>query len=166
MEKNLHANEAVKKLQDMVSDIRTCMMITSGKTGARASRPMAAVDTDHMGNIWFFTSQHSNKVKDIELDHFVQLVFAHPGKDSYLDVRGRANVIIDTASVKEKWNPMIKAWFPGGIDDPAICLLQIKTDEVHYWDTENSKMVQVLKAALSIVAGKPLVEGVHGELNV
>jgi general stress protein 26 len=56
MEKNLHANEAVKKLQDMVSDIRTCMMITSGKTGARASRPMAAVDTDHMGNIWFFTS--------------------------------------------------------------------------------------------------------------
>jgi len=26
--------------------------------------------------------------------------------------------------------------------------------------------VQVLKAALSIVAGKPLVEGVHGELNL
>jgi general stress protein 26 len=166
MEKNLHANEAVKKLQDMVNDIRACMMITSGKTGARASRPMAAVDTDHMGNIWFFTSRHSNKVKDIELDHFVQLVFAHPGKDSYLDVRGRANVIADPESVKEKWNPMIKAWFPGGIDDPDICLLQIKTDEVHYWDTENSKMVQVLKAALSIVAGKPLVEGVHGELNV
>jgi general stress protein 26 len=166
MEKNLHANEAVKKLQDMVGDIRTCMMITSGKTGARASRPMAAVDTDHMGNIWFFTSRHSNKVKDIELDHFVQLVFAHPGKDSYLDVRGRANVITDTGSIKEKWNPMIKAWFPGGVNDPEICLLQIKTDEVHYWDTENSKMVQVLKTALSIVAGKPLVEGVHGELNV
>lgn len=166
MEKNLHANEAVKKLQDMVSDIRTCVMITSGKTGARASRPMAAVDTDHMGNIWFFTSIQSNKVKDIELDHFVQLVFAHPGKDSYLDVRGRANVITDQASIKDKWNPMIKAWFPGGVDDPEICLLQIKTDEVHYWDTENSKMVQVLKAAVSIVAGKPLVEGVHGELNV
>lgn len=166
MEKNLQANEALKKLQHMVNDIRTCMMITSGKTGARASRPMAAVDTDHMGNIWFFTSQHSNKVKDIELDHFVQLVFAHPGKDSYLDVRGRANIITDTVSVKEKWTPMVKAWFPGGIDDPDICLLQIKTDEVHYWDTENSKMVQVLKAALSIVAGKPLVEGVHGELNV
>jgi general stress protein 26 len=109
---------------------------------------------------------HSNKVKDIELDHFVQLVFAHPGKTVISMFAGRANVITDTASIKEKWNPMIKAWFPGGVDDPEICLLQIKTDEVHYWDTENSKMVQVLKAALSIVAGKPLVEGVHGELNV
>ncbi|MES2328886.1 MAG: pyridoxamine 5'-phosphate oxidase family protein [Bacteroidota bacterium] len=166
MEKNLHANEAVKKLQELVSDIRTCMMITSGKTGARASRPMAAVDTDHMGNIWFFTNLQSNKVKDIEIDHFVQLVFAHPGKDSYLDVRGRANVITDAASIREKWNVMVKAWFPEGISDPDICLLQIKTDEVHYWDTENSKMVRVLQAALSIVAGKPLVEGVHGELNV
>ncbi|MEO8174848.1 MAG: pyridoxamine 5'-phosphate oxidase family protein [Sediminibacterium sp.] len=166
MEKNLHANDALKKLQDMVSDIRTCVMITSGKTGARASRPMAAVDTDHTGNIWFFTSLQSNKVKDIELDHFVQLVFAHPGKDSYLDVRGRANVITDPSSIKEKWSPLIKAWFPKGTEDSDICLLQIKTDEVYYWDTENSKMVQGLKTALSIVAGKPLVEGVHGELNV
>ena len=166
MEKNLHNNEAVEKLQEMVSDIRTCVMITSGKTGARSSRPMAAVHTDHMGNIWFFTNLQSNKVKDIEMDHFVQLVFAHPGKDSYLDVRGRANVITDKKSIEEKWTIMVKAWFPDGINDPDICLLQIKTDEVHYWDTENSKMVRVLQAAMSIVAGKPLVEGVHGELNV
>jgi general stress protein 26 len=166
MEKNLHNEEAVKKLKEMVSDIRTCIMITSGKTGARASRPMAAVETDHLGNIWFFTSLQSNKIKDIELDHFVQLVFAHPGKDSYLDIRGRANVITDTASIKEKWTPLVKAWFPDGSEDPNLCLLQIKTDEVHYWDTTSSKMINMLKAAISVVAGKPLVEGVHGELNV
>jgi general stress protein 26 len=166
MEKNLHNTEAIKKLQELVSDIKTCMMITSGKTGALASRPMAAVDTDDSGNIWFYTSLDSNKIKDIEIDHFAQLIFAHPGKDSYLDVRGRINVITDKNAVREKWNWMIKAWFPDGIDSPDICLLQVKTDEVHYWDTENSKMVQVLKAALSIVAGKPLVEGVHGELNL
>lgn len=166
MEKNLHNTEAVKKLQDLVSDMRTCMMITSGKTGARASRPMAAVDTDHMGNIWFFTNLQSNKIKDIEIDHFTQLVFAHPGKDTYLDVRGRANVITDKESIKSKWTPLVKAWFPDGVDDPNLCLVQIKTDEVHYWDTENTKMVRVLQLAMSVVAGKPLVEGVHGELNV
>jgi general stress protein 26 len=166
MEKNLHNEEAIKKLQGLVSDIRACVMITSGKTGAHASRPMAAVDTDHMGNIWFFTNLRSNKVKDIEIDHFVQLIFAHPGKDSYVDVRGRANVVTDKNSIKEKWTPLIKAWFPDGVDSPDVCLLQIKTDEVHYWDTENSKMVKMLQAALSIVAGKPLAEGVHGELNL
>jgi general stress protein 26 len=166
MEKNLHSTEAIKKLQDLVGDIRTCMMITSGKTGMRASRPMAVVDTDHQGNIWFFTNMRSNKVKDIEIDHFIQLVFAHPGKDSYLDVRGRANIITDKVSIGDKWTPLVKAWFPNGINEPDLCLLQVKTDEVHYWDTEASKMTQIVKAAISIVSGKPLVEGVHGELNV
>lgn len=166
MEKNLHNEEAVKKLKEMVSDIRTCMLITSGKSGTRGARPMAVVDTDHLGNIWFFTSLQSNKVKDIELDHFVQLVFANPGSDSYLDIRGRANVITDQQSIKDKWTPLVKAWFPNGAEDPDLCLLQIKTDEIHYWDSNTSKMINMLKAAISVVAGKTLVEGVHGELNV
>ncbi len=166
MEKNLQCTEAIQKLKELVSDIRTCLFITSGKTGARTSRPMAAVDTDHLGNIWFFADIHSNKVKDIELEHFVQLVFAHPGKDTYLDIKGRASIIDDKAIISEKWNPMIKAWFPDGSDDSSVCLIKIKTDEAHYWDTNSTKMVQILQTALSIVTGKQLVEGVHGELNV
>lgn len=166
MEKNLHNEEAVAKLKEMVSDIRTCMLITSGKSGSDSTRPMAVVDTDHLGNIWFFTNKQSNKVKDIEVEHFVQLVFANPGKDQYLDIRGRANIITDEASIKDKWTPLVKAWFPDGIEDPNLCLLQIKTDEIHYWDSTSTKMVNMLKAAISAVAGKPLVEGVHGTLNV
>ena len=166
MEKNLQCSEAVKKLQVMVNEIRTCLFITSGKTGTSTSRPMAVVDTDDAGNIWFFADINSNKVNDIELEHFVQLVFAHPGKDSYLDVKGRATVITDKRIIGEKWNPMVKAWFPDGKDDSAVCLIRIKTDEAHYWDTNSTKMVQFLQTALSIVTGKQLVEGVHGELNL
>ena len=166
MEKNLQCSEATKKLQVMVNDIRTCLFITSGKTGNRTSRPMAVVDVDDDGNIWFFADINSNKVKDIELEHFVQLAFAHPGKDSYLDVRGRASVTTDKNAISEKWNPMVKAWFPEGKDDSSVCLIRIKTDEAHYWDTNSTKMVQFLQAALSVVTGKQLVEGVHGELNM
>jgi general stress protein 26 len=163
MEKNLHTTDATKKLKDLVNDIRTCLFITSGKTGNRTSRPMAVVDVDDTGNIWFFANIESNKVKDIELEHFVQLVFTHPGKDIYLDVRGRAGIVTDKVSITDKWTPMVKAWFPGGADDPNICLIMVKTDEAHYWDVENTKMVQMIQTALSIVTGKQLVEGVHGE---
>lgn len=166
MEKNLNSGEAIKKLQDLVNDIKTCILITSGKNGSRTSRPMAVINTDHMGNIWFFTGLDSNKVKDIEMEHFVQMIFAHPGKDSYLDVRGRANVVTDKNTIKENWTPLVKAWFPGGVEDPNLCLLQIKTDEAHYWDTDTTKMVHLAQSALSIVTGKQLVEGVHGDLNL
>lgn len=166
MEKNLHTGEAIKKMQELVTEIRTCLLITSRKTGARNSRPMAAINTDHMGNIWFFTSKESNKVKDIEDEHFVQMIFAHPGKDRYLDVRGRANIVTDEKTIRENWTPLVKAWFPEGVDDPNLCLIQVKTDEAHYWDTDASKMTQMAQAALSIVTGKTLAEGVHGELNM
>ena len=165
MEKNLQSTEAIKKLQTLVSDIQTCLLITSGKSGKHATRPMAVVDTDSQGNIWFFSNIHANKIKDIEADQHVQLLFAHPGKDIYIDIHGRASVIDDRQYIKDKGSPLVKAWFPDGVDDIALCLLKIKADEVHYWDTESSKAATILKTAVSAVIGKKLEEGVHGELH-
>ncbi len=127
---------------------------------------MAAIDADDMGNIWFFANIHSNKVKDIELEHFVQLAFTHPGKDIYLDVKGRASIISDKKSIRDKWTPMVNAWFPGGAEEPDMCLVKVRTDEAHYWDAQTTKMAEIFQTALSVVTGKQLAEGVHGELNV
>lgn len=166
MEKNLNSKEAIDKLKSLVNDIHTCMFYTNTQLGIHNTRPMAVIDVDVNGNIWFFTSDQSNKVKDIDKESSVHLVFAHPGKDKYLDVRGRASIEKDKKSIEEKWNPIVKAWFPEGINDPALCLVKVKTDEAHYWDTETTKMVEMLKTAAAVVTGKQLVEGVHGDLLV
>jgi general stress protein 26 len=166
MEKNLNSTEAVKKLQSLVNSINTCMFFTNTQTGIHNARPMAVVEADNSGNLWFFTNIQSNKVKDIQNDGNVHLVFAHPGKDSYVDLRGRASIETDRKSIEDKWTPIVKAWFPDGVDDPNICLVKIKTDEAHYWDTESTKMVEMLKVVTSVVTGKQLVEGVHGDLLV
>lgn len=142
------------------------MFFTNTQTGIHNTRPMAVIDVDSNGTVWFFTDKQSNKVKDIESDSNVHLVFAHPGKDSYLDLRGRASIETDRKSIEEKWNPIVKAWFPDGLSDPNLCLIKIKTDEAHYWDTESTKMVEALKIVASVVTGKQLVEGVHGDLLV
>ena len=118
------------------------------------------------GNIWFFTNRQSAKVKDIEKDSLVHLVFANPSKDSYLDLRGRASIEHDRKSIEDKWNPIIKAWFPEGKNAPDLCLIKVKTDEAHYWDRDSTKMVAMLKIAVSVVTGKQLEEGVHGDLLV
>jgi len=118
------------------------------------------------GNLWFFTGLKSAKVNDIENDSNVHLVFAHPTKDSYVDLRGRASIEQDRKSIEEKWNPIVKAWFPDGQDDPNLCMIKVKTDEAHYWDSSNTRMVEMLKIAASVISGKKLSEGVHGDLLV
>ena len=166
MEKNLNSKEAIEKLQGLVKNIGACMFFTNTAAGIHNARPMAVIDVDVNGTLWFFTSKSSHKVLDIEKDNNVHLVFANPSKDSYLDIRGRASLEEDRASIEEKWNPIIKAWFPEGKTDPELCLLKVKTDEAHYWDTNTTKMVEMLKVVTSIVKGKKLNEGVHGDLLV
>jgi len=166
MEKNLNSKEAIEKLQSLVNDIGTCMFFTNTQTGIHNTRPMVAIEVDINGNLWFFTNLRSAKVKDIEMDGHVHLVFANPTKDSYVDLRGRASIEQDKKSIEDKWNPIIKAWFPEGKNDPDLCLIKVKTDEAHYWDTESTKMVQMLKIVASIVTGKQPAEGIHGDLLV
>ncbi len=165
MEKNLQSTEAIKKLQNLIGSVRTGMLITSGKCGKNATRPMAVVDTDTSGNLWFYASKYSNKVMDIEEDQQVQVVFAHPGKDTFFTVHGRASVENDPQYIKDKWNPLVKAWFPDGVDDPALCLIKVKADEAHYWDTNETKVGAMVKIAISAVTGKKQEVGVHGDLH-
>jgi general stress protein 26 len=166
MEKNLHSTEAVKKIKTMIDNIGTCMFYTKAIVGDHNTRPMAVIEVDYNGALWFFANRQSKKVQEIEKDPEVHLAFAHPGKDSYLDIRGRASIETDRKSIEEKWNPIIKAWFPEGKTDPELCLIKVKTDEAHYWDTDSTKMVEMLKVVTSVVSGKQLAEGVHGDLLV
>ena len=94
------------------------------------------------------------------------MVFTNPSKDSYLDLRGRASIEHDAKSIEDKWNPIVKAWFPEGKNDPNICLIKVKTDEAHYWDRDSTKMMEMLKLATSVITGKQLSEGLHGDLLV
>lgn len=166
MEKNLNSHDAIEKLQSLVKETGTCMFFTNTNTGIYNTRPMAVIETDTNGNLWFFTNKLSAKVKDIEIDQNVHLVFTNPSKDTYLDLRGRASIEHDPKSIDDKWNPIVKAWFPEGKDDPNICLIKVKTDEAHYWDRDNTKMMEMLKMATAVITGKQLSEGLHGDLLV
>ncbi|HEY0066255.1 MAG TPA: pyridoxamine 5'-phosphate oxidase family protein, partial [Flavisolibacter sp.] len=87
-------------------------------------------------------------------------------KDSYMDVRGRGSIVTDRQIIKDKWKPIVKAWFPNGPEDPNLALLKIEPQKTYYWDSETGKMVEFLKMAASIVTGKRLAEGAEGKLEL
>lgn len=166
MEKNLDNTEALKKFKSLVEEINTCMFITNTTSEQEHTRPMATIETEDDGTLWFFTDVRSVKVEEVNNQHDVHLVYAHPGKSSYLDVWGTAEVITDRQQVVDKWSPIVKAWFPDGVADPNLALLKVQPYEAYYWEAESGKMVRFFKMAASIVTGKRLAGGAKGALGI
>ena len=165
MEKNLQSEEALKKFKKLVEDINVCMFITNSTEEYDHTRPMATIDVEDDATLWFYTDIRSIKVEEITTDKRVHLVYAHPGKDSYLDVWGTSVIVNDRELIKSKWNPVVKAYFPNGADDPNLALMKVTPQSIYYRESETGKMVQFMKMASSVVAGKRLAEGAEGKLT-
>ncbi len=165
MEKNLQDKEALEKFTELVEEVNICMFITNNNDDQH-TRPMATIEVEENGTLWFFTDVRSIKVEEVANEHDVHLVYAHPGKESYLDVWGNATVVTDKQKIKDKWSPIVKAWFPDGEDDPNLALLKIIPNECYYWDAEAGKMIQFLKMAAAAITGSGLADGAEGSLSL
>ena len=167
MEKNLQSEEALKKFKKLVEDIRTCMFITNNETETDHTRPMSTIEVEDNGTLWFFTDIRSVKVEEVSTKRQVHLTYAHPGKESYLNVRGTSSVVTDKQQIKDKWSPIVKAWFPNGPEDPNVALLKVEPYQCYYWDSETGKMVQFVKIAIGAITGSPKVaSGAEGKLSL
>ena len=165
-EQNLSNQEAIKKLQQLVQDVKVAMLATIQEDNTLFSRPMQTAQADDEGNLWFFTGQASEKVDDIKHDRTVYLMYSHPGNNTYLHVQGSSSIVRDRQKIDELWSPFVKAWFPQGKDDPNVCLLKVKVEEAHYWDSTSSKFIQILKHAKAVATGTRPDGGDSGSLNI
>lgn len=156
METKPQINKQLEKVRDMIEDIRITMMTTIDQEGNLVSRPMAALQVDEEGTIWFFTNRTSPKVDQIDHNNNrVNLSFADVGDADYVSVSGHAEELDDRAKVDELWNPQAKAWFPKGKDDPDLILLKVHIDMAEYWSASDSRMVRLFQQAAALVTGTP-----------
>lgn len=146
--------EDVKKIAKMIEDIKFGMFTTVSEDGSLHSRPMSAQEIDENNCVWFLTSKDSGKVEAIAHDKQVNIAFGSPAKNDFLSLAGRAEVLVDKAKIKELWNPFYLAWFPKGVDDPDICLIKVEIASAEYWDSPNSKIVQVVGLAKAVLTGQ------------
>ena len=166
-EKELSGPEGLQKIGELIKDIRICMMTTAATDGSFDSRPMATQKTDHFdGSVWFLTNGASGKVGEIRQDDHVSLLYADTGNSTYVSAKGRASISKDKAKIHELWNPMFKAWFPGGEEDPAITVLQVSLTEAQYWEASSSKIVMGIKYLAAAVTGGKVNVGETGTIKL
>ncbi len=157
--------ESIEKLKALIEKIDFAML-TTVNGGQLRSRPMSTQEYEGDNELWFFTSDKTHKVEEIEADSRVNVAYSKPDDNVYVSVSGRAALVKDREKIEELWNPILKAWFPEGLDDPTLSLLKVSIEEAEYWDSPNSKIVQLVGFVKALVTGQQADGGDHGRVNL
>lgn len=166
MTNNMHRDEQLKKLGELIKDIKIAMMTTVEQDGSLRSRPMGTQQVEFDGDLWFFTREHAAKVDEVQHDQHINISYANPDDQRYVSVSGTATLVKDQQKAKEFWNPLYKAWFPEGLDDPELALLKVHVDKAEYWDAPSSTVVLLVGFAKALVTGKEYEGGENEKVQL
>ena len=163
--RDLHGAEAQVKIKELAGKTNTCFFSTQlGAGGAPAVRPMAVQEIDEAGNLWFLSASDSHKNQELQADSQVQLLFQGSAYSDFLSLVGTATISTDPARIRELWNPILKAWFTEGVDDPRITVLRVAPSSGYYWDNKHGDAVAAVKMMIGAAVGKTLDDSIEGQL--
>ena len=157
--------EHIEKLRSLIDDIDFCMLTTMDE-GHLRSRPMSTQKFEFDGDLWFFTSDQTHKIEEIERDNRVNVSYSNPAVDRYVSVSGGAEIVKDRAKIEELWSPILKAWFPKGLDDPTLCLLKVAVEQAEYWESPSGTLVQMAGFVKALITGKEAEWGDNEKIEV
>ena len=155
-------------LWELIRDIRFGMLTHRHSSGMLHSFPLTTQNKsiDEGAALYFFISRKSELVQSLQHDNNVNVSYTDPGDDRYVSVSGQARISEDAAKKEALWSVMAKPWFPGGVNDPDLALLEIGIHHAEYWDVKESKMVQLAKMAKAAITGERPELGEHKEVRV
>lgn len=159
------------KLKALVKEVGIAMLSTIDSEGKLHSRPMGVNGEMEVEGgepvLYFFTYGNSPKVGEMNAhDHQCNLAFAHPGKQSYISVSGTGQLIRDRAVMEKRWNPILSAWFPKGLDEPDCALLRVVIVQAEYWDSPSSIIAHAISFAKAKLTGTIAAPGDHEKLKI
>lgn len=134
------AEMTLAELAKEMRDIDIAMLSTRTDGGAVAARPMSNNrDVEYDGDSYFFTSERTRTIEDIERGSDVGLSYVGSkgllGRGRvFISIEGKAELIRDRAAFKDHWTKDLDEWFPNGVDTPGIVLIKVHANRIHYWN--------------------------------
>ena len=163
---NLSGDDAVERIKDVVKKTKTCFFCTAVSLGdSGATRPMSVQQVDDDGSLWFLSASDSHKNAELAERHDVRLFFQGSEHSGFLSLTGAASVSGDKAKIKELWEPVLKTWFTGGVDDPRITAIKVVPSGGYYWDNKHGNAIAGIKMLVGAAIGKTLDDSIEGRLQ-
>lgn len=164
---DLRGAAAVAKIKELVAAAKNCFFTTTSATGETGgTRPMNVRRVDDDGTLWFLSASDSSQNRELAADPAVRLYFQGSPHSDFLHLSGRAATSTDRATIEELWEPVLRTWFTGGVDDPRITVIRFTPTAGYYWDTKHGTAVAYVKMLVGAAVGKTLDDSIEGTLRV
>ena len=146
------AAEDAQTIAKLIEDIDITMFTTVGSEGYLVSRPLSTQKAQFDGEkVWFFVAGDSPKVAEIWRNSKVNLAYASKGRNTYVSMAGDAYVNNDPVKIEAFWNDALKAYFPRGINDPKLTLIEVAVRTAEFWDGPGSLIGKAIAFAVARV---------------
>lgn len=149
------------ELYELIEDMEVAMLTTRRPDGRLVSRPMATQDIDDEFDLWFVSSNETDKMEELEQDPGVNLAYYDSETREWVSVSGDARIVRDRATIRRLYEPDWRIWFgkedevrDGGPDDPRIVLIEVDVSSVVFMKQTASKPRVLFEMARSLVTGK------------
>ncbi|WP_413559540.1 pyridoxamine 5'-phosphate oxidase family protein [Bdellovibrio sp. HCB209] len=160
-----NSSPEVKKLGDLINDIKTAMLVTVSGGNSLHSAPLMTQEISADGSLWFIISRNSQKASDIRNENRVNLNYASGNK--FISVTGIAELVDDRPEkVRELWSKAYEVWFPQGPNDPNVQLLKVELEQAEYWEGHSNPVAKIINFVKLATGSHHVKMGEHGELNL
>jgi len=147
-----------KTLVQLIREIEIGMLTTLDSERRFHTRPVQTLRCDDDGALWFFTDLTSAKADELRSDARVSIGYAHMAKGLYAAVEGCARVGRDPRKAAELWSPLQRAWYPEGLEDSRLGVLEVRIERAEYWTTPG-RASYAIAAARATLTGAPATVG-------
>jgi general stress protein 26 len=130
--------EGIKKVNELIKDIKIAMLMSEGAEGEYHSRPMTTQQREFDGDLWFFSGRTAGVVREITKKPNVNVVYVDGGK--YVSIAGKAEIVTDVKKKKELWNELLRVWFKDGPESEEVVLIRVDSKSAQYWDTPSGPL--------------------------
>lgn len=147
-----------KTLLELIREIEIGLLTTVDGAQRLHTRPVQTLRCDEDGVLWFFTDAGSAKAEELRRDPRVSIGYAHLAKGLYATVQGEGRIRRDRSKAAELWKPLQRAWYPQGLEDPRLAVLELRIEQAEYWITPG-RASYALAAARAALTGEPATVG-------
>ena len=163
---NLINQEALKKMKDLIENIKIAFLLTNLNKHPINAVPMTTKKVDDNGNILFLSRLNSEHNINIANSPEVQLLYGHPSDLDFISIYGHASIIYDKKIIKELYTSEDDAWI-NDENDPNLTVLKIIPQEAYFWDSKENTFNKLFKRGMAAVKGeKPDTTDKKGKINL
>lgn len=158
----------VKKLDDIIDDFETAMLVTRSIEGKLRARPMAIARHERGGELYFATRAEDGKLEEILRSPDVAVTMQNNGQ--YLSLSGTAKIQTDQLLAEELWSESMRLWFPEGSSDQQLTIIVVEPRYAEYWDRTGLRQLEFLwEAGKALLASRKASDGDlggHGKVRL